>query len=164
MMKLLHPFFITLLMFSAIGLAGCCSCGKTAESVYPPTVISVSEGGGVTGQFVGYTIDTEGTVHQWRGFAASVKDSSVLDTLTTEMHRDLLRTAYACDFPELKQYETGNMTATLEITSGELLYRFSWPGLWRSTETAPEQLRPLIEMLATIIVPTVYKDIDISRP
>ncbi len=150
-MHLSRLFSISIAIFSVVSIAGCCNCGKTAETVYPPTVIRISEGGGVTGQFVGYTVDAEGTLHTWRGYAASVKDSSVLGTLDTEAHRDLLRTAYACNPSEYKQYETGNMTAILEITSGELLYRFAWPGMWRDTEAAPEQFRPLVGKLAAII-------------
>lgn len=150
-MQFFRPFFISIFIVSAIGAAGCCNCGKTAETVYPPTVLRISEGGGVTGQFVGYTIDTLGTVVTWRGFAASVKDSSILGTLDAESHNKLLRTAYACNFPELTHYETGNMTAILEVSSGELLYRFAWPGMLRDAKAAPAQLRPLVEQLASII-------------
>lgn len=144
--SLIAPWLLLLLI-----LSGCCDCGKTTQSAYPPTTISISEGGGVTGQFVGYTIDFKGEIRSWRGFAASKRDSTILGNLESGVYRDLLHTAYACDLPHVRQYETGNMTATLEITSGELLYRFAWPGLWRVSSSTPEPLRPLIEKLEVLI-------------
>jgi hypothetical protein len=150
-MRLLFRIIIPFVFLPGLFVGGCCDCGKTQESPFPPTVISISEGGGVTGQFVGYTINAKGAVHTWRGFAANKRDSSSLGTLDSDAHRNLLRTAYDCNLPELRQYETGNMTATLEVSSGELLFRFVWPGLWRGSDETPEQLRPLIEKLESII-------------
>jgi len=98
MIKLLRSVFIVLVIFSVIGIAG------AAIAAGPLIRLSTDHdpyfgGWRSDGQFTGYTIDTHGTVHQWRGFAASVKDSSVIDTLAAERYRDLLHTAYACDSP-----------------------------------------------------------------
>jgi hypothetical protein len=150
-MRMLFRFFFPIVILTTIGISGCCDCGKTTATSYPPTTISISEGGGVTGQFVGYTIDAGGTVHTWRGFAASKRDSTAVGTLDAAAYRDLLHTAYASHFSELRQYETGNMTATLEVTSGELLYRFVWPGLWRESASTPAQLKPLIKKIESIV-------------
>ncbi|MCZ7555061.1 MAG: hypothetical protein M5R41_01490 [Bacteroidia bacterium] len=150
-MRVLSRILLPFVLLPGLLVGGCCNCGKTEKNTYPPTVISISEGGGVTGQFVGYTIDAEGNVYAWRGFAASKRDSSRVGALDSDAYRDLLHTTYQCNLPEVRQYETGNMTATLEVSSGELLYRFAWPGLWRASPSTPEQLRPLIEKLEILI-------------
>ena len=131
--------------------AGCCHCGSTPEAVYPPTTIRFSEGGGVTGRFLGYTIDPEGNVSTWNGFAASVKEKAELATLDADAHAALLRELYACDPSALQFSETGNMTTVLEVSSGELQYRFSWSGLMQDSASAPEALRKFTELLSSTI-------------
>ena len=134
-----------------LALTACCDRNATRETDDEPVGIRLSEGGGVTGQFLGYTIDTEGTVSSWRGFAATRSDSTQLGSVTTAQRDLLSRTVRESGLDRIVHYETGNMTAVLEITKGELRYYYAWPGLFRDADAAPAELRNILKAVLSII-------------
>jgi len=133
-------------------LTACCSCGKTTDSTeYPRSIITFSSGGGVSAQVVGYTIDEDGQVTKWSGFAGKRDRSEVMDTLDEMSMRNVLRIVYSLPLGEMLFTETGNMTSNLEIVSDELLYRYSWPGTLDDATDVPAELRALRDALFDIV-------------
>jgi hypothetical protein len=136
-----------LLLPLALFLSSCCTCGRTAEEHWPPTRITLSNGGGVSGMQTGYTLHPDGLVTYWVGKAGMRERTDTLGTVGTAQLRAVLRHVYATPLSTIMATETGNMTTMLEIVEDEVVYRFSWPGIIEDSTPVPPELRPLRDVI-----------------
>jgi hypothetical protein len=87
--------------------------------------LMIGEGGGFTGQWNGYVVDSTGTVSTWRG---SSPDQNVKRTvkLARQQFDRLWRTIANARFFDIDTIGTGNMTVAMQVTANGTVHRASW--------------------------------------
>ena len=124
-------------------LAACCPCEQSTSDrpAHPRTEITLSSGGGVSGFISGNTILPDRTVLEWNGMPGKRERVDTLGRLESEAYALLLDTLYAQDPVTIRQQESGNMTTTLRMPSGDEVWTWSWPGMRSREEDVPAALR-----------------------
>lgn len=86
------------------------------------------EGGGFTGRWDGYSIESDGDVLAWSGPTAG-EERTPVGSLTAAQMDDLWARVQDAQFFDQNVRETGNITAIIEVTAGGRKHRVSWiPG------------------------------------
>lgn len=91
-------------------------------------IMIFGEGGGFTGRWEGYAIDSDGAVLAWSGPTAG-EERTPVGSLTAAQMDDLWAQIQDAEFFDQNVRETGNITAFMEVTAGKRKHRVSWiPG------------------------------------
>jgi hypothetical protein len=106
--------------------------------ITPPFTLTLSYGGGFTGQYEGYTLSSPDSVISWRQRAAGPRvvqwarkaDPESLDAFVRELE----------PYFDMESAETGNMTARIELQSPQDQHAWSMAGAPASPD-APEPFR-----------------------
>ena len=88
-------------------------------------VLSLGTGGGFTGRWDGYRIQSDGSVWSWTGVGIPT-DSSRIGTLPADSIAALSRMIDESGFYADSTHQPGNVTAFLEISSGNRSNRVTW--------------------------------------
>ncbi len=100
--------------------------------------ITISEGGGFSGQVKGYHLLADGTVQHWQqvpGQKESILWQSKQDPATILKIKNQLEKSSALE----KEYtEKGNMTTTVTYVLPDTTYTWSWPGVGAMGNVPPE--------------------------
>lgn len=91
----------------------------------------------------GYSVFQDGTVARWSGFGGSREKTDTVGNIDANEYHDLLSEIYALDPASIRQQQTDNMTTSLEIVSGDVVYVYTWPGLHSDDAAVPETVREL---------------------
>ena len=133
--------FVTLLVVGMGIGAGACKSGESAvadddhgssregTATAPEDFTMIfGEGGGFTGRWEGYAIQSDGAVLAWSGPTAG-EESTPVGSLTAAQMDDLWAQVQDAEFFDQNVRETGNITAFIEVTAGQRKHRVSWiPG------------------------------------
>jgi hypothetical protein len=129
-------FFLFLLTsFLTIGtgllLASCQSSETTKPDLYSQSSapsdfqLVIGEGGGFTGQWSGFVVDSTGTVSSWRGTAPeqNVKRTA---KLARQQFEKLWQMFVNARYFDIDTTGTGNMTVAMQVTANGTVHRTSW--------------------------------------
>ena len=130
---------ITLAIVSIL-LVGCVS-KKSSQLPIPENIpnqsIFLGEGGGFTGEFIGYEIFNNGKVVQWQTSARGEMDSATIakkDYFTTDSY--FIRLANL-EFTEMKLRDPGNYYYRLELKRPDSVHAVTWGG---TNQEVPQKL------------------------
>jgi len=120
-----------LIIVTGLFIVSCQSSETTKPDLYSQTSapsdfqLVIGEGGGFTGQWNGYIVDSAGTVSTWRGISP---DQNVKRTakLARKQFDKLWQVIANARFFEIDTTGTGNMTVALQVTANETVHRTSW--------------------------------------
>ena len=100
---------------------------ETSSLVSPPHdfKLIIGEGGGFTGQWAGYTIDSTGAVLSWRGRIAE-DDSKPSGRLGRNQIAELWGKIDNAHFFEIDTSGSGNLTQLMIVTANGKTHRASW--------------------------------------
>lgn len=104
--------------------------GDSAEDhrVPPDFRMMLGQGGGVTGRWSGFTIDSDGSIVEWSGAVAG-SNPHPAGTLTLEQAAAIWHDVVGIEFFSQEIDERGEMTAFLKVNADSLEHRVSWiPG------------------------------------
>lgn len=85
----------------------------------------LEEGGGFTGLWSGYIVDSSGNVSSWRGNYPERKTTAT-STLSRQQLEKLWQTISDARFFDIDTTGTGNMTIALQVTANGTVHRTSW--------------------------------------
>ncbi|MDT8324157.1 MAG: hypothetical protein RRA94_08605 [Bacteroidota bacterium] len=142
----------TLLVF--VTITSCCPCERArtpSVASYPGTKISFETGGGFSGYVSGTAITADGLVLTWNGRPGMRENLDTLARMDAAQHAQLLADLYALEPAGIRHQESGNMTTSLTVTSGDESWYWSWPGVRDDIEAVPEKLRPLRDLVVTAL-------------
>jgi hypothetical protein len=124
---------LTLVPAIAIGLwlNSCGSSEATKPDLYSLTSVPsdfqlvIGEGGGFTGQWSGYVVDSVGAVSSWRGTSPeqNVKRTTKLTRPQFDKLWQMIANAH---FFDIDTTGTGNMTVAMQVSAGGTVHRTSW--------------------------------------
>lgn len=85
----------------------------------------IGEGGGFTGQWNGYIVDSTGTVSSWRGISPE-QDVKWTAKLGRQQFEELWQMIFNARFFDIDTTGTGNMTVAMQVTANGTVHRTSW--------------------------------------
>jgi hypothetical protein len=130
--RILFPVLISVLAFTSVLLVASCQSSETAKPELTPSTtipsdfqLVIGEGGGFTGQWRGYIVDSAGMVSTWTGTSPeqNVKRSAELARRQFDKLWQLIANSR---FFETDSTGTGNMTVALQVTANGKVHRTSW--------------------------------------
>jgi hypothetical protein len=112
-------------------LAACQSSETSKPDIYFQTSaprdfqLVIGEGGGFTGQWNGFVVDSTGTVSSWRG---TTPEQNVKHTtkLARAQFDKLWQMIVNARYFEIDTSGTGNMTVAMQVTANGTVHRTSW--------------------------------------
>jgi hypothetical protein len=129
-----------------------------------PFSLSLSSGGGFTGQYSGFTLASDGNVKQWERRGAGA-DSTLWETrIPADRVFDFRKRLEQGGALGISLQESGNMTTLVELRLPDTLYQWSWSGA-DAADAAPEPFRswyPEVRGFCEKLKSTTLK--DQSRP
>ena len=120
-----------LCIVSVLTILSCQSSDMTKSDIHSLTSapsdfqLVIGEGGGFTGQWNGYVVDSTGTVSSWHGTSPeqNVERST---KLARPLFIRLWQTITNARFFEIDTTGTGNMTVAMQVTANGTVHRTSW--------------------------------------
>ena len=151
--QLSFVFFLSLLVACSSAKEG----NSSQQSPLPGDFfIEVGEGGGFTGLWQGYSVDSTGAVQELSGRTLGAARAPV-GTLSADSLRSLWRHITESGIlSEAPSLAAGNMTRTLTITAHGATTRYSWPKSL-SPERSTARLDDLYTYIVAMITRTVHK-------
>lgn len=126
---------ILLSLFLTIGtgllFAACQSSETSKPDLYSQTSpphdfqLVIGEGGGFTGQWNGYIVDSTGTVSSWRGTAPEQNMKRTAKLARKQLDK-LWQSITNARFFDFDSTGTGNMTVAMQVTANGTIHRTSW--------------------------------------
>jgi hypothetical protein len=122
---------LVLTIATGLSLTSCGSSEATKPDVYSLTSVPndfqlvIGEGGGFTGQWSGYVVDSAGAIFSWRGTSPeqNVKRTTKLTRPQFDKLWQMIANAH---FFDIDTTGTGNMTVAMQVTAGGTVHRTSW--------------------------------------
>jgi hypothetical protein len=122
---------LILTIATGLSLTSCRSSEATKSDIYSlasvPTdfQLVIGEGGGFTGQWSGYVVDSAGVIFSWRGTSPeqNVKRTTKLTRPQFDKLWQMIANAH---FFDIDTTGTGNMTVAMQVTAGGTVHRTSW--------------------------------------
>jgi hypothetical protein len=112
-------------------IPACSSSNKLSNSQIQPTLldysITISQGGGFTGGYQGYLIDSTGTISSFESML-TYKSQRVRKGILSEARIMELNKLFT-SIINIKFNENGNMTTSVMLSNGGHKLSFSWPGV-----------------------------------
>jgi hypothetical protein len=131
--KSLSAILLISILTIGIGLlfAACQSSETSKPDVYSQTSaprdfhLMIGEGGGFTGQWNGFVVDSTGTVSSWRG---TTPEQNVKRTtkLARPQFEKLWQMILNARYFDIDTSGTGNMTVAMQVTANGTVHRTSW--------------------------------------
>jgi hypothetical protein len=126
-----HILAAILTIAIALTLDSCSSSEAVKPDIYTQTAfpgdfqLTMGEGGGFTGQWNGYVVDSLGTVSTWRGISP---DQNIKKTgkLARQQFDKLWQIILNARFFDIDTTGTGNMTVAIQVTAAGTTHRTSW--------------------------------------
>lgn len=115
---------ILLLSFVIFTVTGCGSSSSSTTST--PKIISISNGGGVSGAYNGYSITSEGKVTKWLKIQSGEKKVTDLFTTTADSALFFFRYLDEAGFLTTEFSTPGNMTTIVESDSAGVVHSIKW--------------------------------------
>jgi hypothetical protein len=118
-------------MVSVLTILACHSSDSTKSesgsdlSVPHDFRLVIGEGGGFTGEWIGNTVDSIGTLFSWRGTKAE-ENTRKTSTLKTAAFRELWQSIADGHFFDIDSSGTGNMTEFMTVSANGKMHRVSW--------------------------------------
>lgn len=151
----MNRFLRTLSILFILGMiTSCCPCdtARTPPAAsHPPTEFIFETGGGFSGYVSGTAIAADGLVLTWHGRPGMRENLDTLARMDAGRHAALLADFYALDPAGISFQESGNMTTSLTVISGDERWYWSWPGVRDDIEAVPERVRPLRDLVVRAI-------------
>ncbi len=85
----------------------------------------IGEGGGFTGQWNGYIVDSTGTVFSWSGVTPGQNAKRTMNLARPQLDK-LWQTIVNARFFDIDTTESGNITLTMQVTASGTVHRASW--------------------------------------
>lgn len=98
---------------------------RPATSVPSDFQLTIGEGGGFTGQWNGFIVDSTGTVFSWRGITPGQHTERITKLAPPEFEH-LWQTITNARFFDIDTTGTGNITLTMQVTAAGKVHRASW--------------------------------------
>lgn len=95
----------------------------------------------------GYSILSDGAIVRWNGRAGQHEQSVGVGKIDPAKFHALLLEMYDMDPVSIHQQETGNMTTSLGIVSDDVVYTYTWPGVYGDDDAVPTIVRPLRDLV-----------------
>lgn len=148
---------ILILALLVLQLPGCASDNCT--NGVPPFVLTLSSGGGFSGQATGTTIMADRSVINWRELRGS-REEYVIGDISESEYSDLGRMIeQELDDTDVIR-ETGNMTSMLEVNRGGESLIFTWPGEHTDDSAVPLPLRGFVASVRKVLNRISQSEID----
>jgi hypothetical protein len=149
------PLISILIIGTALLLASCQSSETTKTDLYSQTSapsdfqLVIGEGGGFTGQWNGFVVDSTGAVSSWRGTTPE-QNVKRIAKLARQQYEKLWQMIINARYFDIDTTGTGNMTVAMQVTANGTVHRTSWskPSGTR-TRLAPVQV--LYDSCRTIV-------------
>lgn len=87
--------------------------------------LTTGEGGGFTGRWNGYIVDSTGTVFSWRGITPGQNTVRITKLARPEFDK-LWQTIVNARFFDIDTMGTGNITLTMQVMAAGKVHRASW--------------------------------------
>lgn len=117
-----------LIIFSLIALCPGCSSTRPPQGALPFTIV-LGSGGGFTGLYEGYVIDSTGRINQWRGRTFASAEFVAGPLLDDDGREEIQRIVAETGILSVEYRKSGNMISfvTFHRATGE--HRISWNGV-----------------------------------
>lgn len=140
--------FLLLLAFSQIFV--CCSTAKNSSNTIskqekiinsnPKFSIIIASGGGFTGTYEGYFIDTLNNVYKWEGRTFNNSEKSLLGEITKEQAQIIVQNLFDNKILSTSFKSHGNITSYISIKGEVLEHSVSWIGI-EPDEKVPDNVK-----------------------
>lgn len=140
-----------LLFISVLLIQACSSTNKLGDNEKAELLeynITLSQGGGFTGERQGYIIDSSGTVNSFSAMPNSAVKTSIKGKMSIEQIAEVNKL-----FPSIlgtKYNENSNMTTSILLKKGNTEFRYSWGGV-EPDKNVPSELSAFYARVINII-------------
>ncbi len=140
---------------------GCCSTkdqlreqATTQKTKYN---IVIGAGGGFTGIYSGYYIDTLGNISSWEGRIFSDTSLKHITTLSREQLDKIDEALLDNDILGTNYKNSGNTSSFFQLSKNNFKHSVSWSGVEPEEEVVPQNIREFHSKLRKIINDTINK-------
>ena len=156
-MKILSLIFVSITLFNLVG------CGSSKEKSLKQSTeltssynIVIGSGGGFTGIYGGYYLDTLGNISKWEGRVFSDKNLKYISTLNPEQLHKISKLISDKDVLNTSYNKSGNISSSIQFSSKYLTHSVSWSG-FEPTNSVPINIREFYSTLRKIINDEINK-------
>jgi hypothetical protein len=158
-MKFISFIFVSITLLNMIG------CGSSKEQSLKQTTelpssynIVIGSGGGFTGMYSGYYIDTLGNISKWDGRVFSDKNLKYISTLNSEQLIKISKLVADKNVLNTSYNKLGNVSSSIQIIFKNLSHSISWTG-FEPSDSVPVNIREFYSMLRKIINDAINKQL-----
>ncbi|MBU1422962.1 MAG: hypothetical protein KKG06_07240 [Bacteroidetes bacterium] len=156
-MKFINFIFISIILFNLIG---CCSSkDQSPKQTTAQTAkynIVIGSGGGFTGIYSGYYIDTLGNITSWEGRVFADTNLKYITTLSREQLDKISKLVLDKNVLNTNYKNSGNISSYIQLSCKNLKHSVSWSG-FEPNESVPVNIREFHSQLRKIIVDTINR-------
>ncbi len=133
-----------------------CYSSKPATPKTMKYNIIIGAGGGFTGIYSGYYIDTLGNISSWEGKVFTDTNLKHINTLSREQLEKLSELVLGNDIVGTNYKKSGNITSYIQLSQNNFKHSVSWSGS-EPDESVPANIREFHSQLKKIINDTINK-------
>lgn len=156
-MKFICFIFVLIIFF---GLIGCGSSGEQSlkQSAEPTSNynIVIGSGGGFTGIYNGYYIDTVGNISKWEGRIFAENKLKYIITLSHEQLNKISKLVSDENVLNTSYHKSGNISSSIQFIYKNFKHSVSWSG-FEPTDSVPVNIREFHSKLRKIIDDAINK-------
>lgn len=118
--------------------------------------ITLSSGGGFTGSYNGYYIDTTGTVSQWEGRTFDLSTRKVVTHLSPDKLKEINDKITTLGIMNVNYKISGNISSSISISNNDSTHLITWAGIEPSNDI-PENIREFYYYMKNLITTSITK-------
>ncbi|MDP2207279.1 MAG: hypothetical protein Q8K98_00715 [Bacteroidota bacterium] len=154
-MKIFNGVCISIIWITLMG----CYSSKPATPKTMKYNIIIGTGGGFTGIYNGYYIDTIGNISSWEGRIFTNTNLKYITTLSREQLDKISGLVLDNDVPGTNYKNSGNIYSFIQLSYNNFKHSVSWSG-FEPDESVPTNIKEFHSQLRKIINDTINKQLN----
>lgn len=131
----------------------CCSHSINSTNYFN---ITLSSGGGFTGMYNGYYIDTLGNISSWEGRIFDMAGLKPVGKLTPDKLKELNTKINEKEILNIQYKKPGNIFSSISFKTAIITHAISWSG-YEPEQDVPEKIKEFYSYIKTLITDSITK-------
>lgn len=118
--------------------------------------VTLTSGGGFTGMYNGYYIDTSGTISRWEGRTFNLASLNPVGNLTSDKLKQMNTKITELEILKVQYKKSGNISSSISISTNNFQHTVSWVGI-EPERDVPEKIKEFYFYINNLINNSVTK-------
>jgi hypothetical protein len=118
--------------------------------------VTLSSGGGFTGMYSGYHIDTSGTISRWEGRTFNFASLNPVGNVTSDKLKQMNTKIIELEIMNVQYKKSGNISSSISISTNNFQHTVSWVGI-EPERDVPEKIKEFYFYINNLINNSITK-------